>query len=338
MAISMKMVASELLMCGLKKVPYVGTALEVVEGVRSRHEMLAHADRIREAETKLSRMETGLRELVKNEIRTCLNNLGRPSLDGPTLTNEIRNLQAIRAQGWEPTLFEGLLANSSHWQELRRNPQNYGRVLSESELVNRDSIHVLIDADSTRVLELTPYALSQLLAGQALGTPKAEVVAPHDVWAMPAEHRIINTTLEDRIGLFVSSVDEKYVRNEKVTWECVEYIEERYIPAVVALPMDKRSKLLLHLESSWRPHKGRTNTNPIRSWGRVIMGVADYLLRPVTTEQVDWLNAADIIVRLARWYYTQGSQFQQRKPTIKTVVETIWGDIERLHIMYGRGQ
>ena len=34
MAISMKMVASELLMCGLKNLPFVGTAVEVVEGVR----------------------------------------------------------------------------------------------------------------------------------------------------------------------------------------------------------------------------------------------------------------------------------------------------------------
>ena len=179
--------------------------------------------------------------------------------------------------------------------------------------MNRDSIHVLIDSDSTRVLELTPYAFSQLLAGQAVGAPKAELVSAQDVWAMPAEQVIADSTLEGRINEFVTSVAEKYARNEGVKSEGVEYIEGRYFPAVVALSMDKRSALLAQLEASWRPHKGRPNTNPIRSWGRVIMGVADYLLRPVTLEQVDRQNAADIIVRLARWYHTPGSQFQQRR-------------------------
>src|SRR5437016_2223031 len=154
MAFSKKMwmVASELLMCGLKNLPLVGTGVEFVEGIRSRHEMLAHLDRLAEAEKQLTRLERGLRDLVVKEIRTVLDNLGRPNLDGPSLTQEIRNLQAIRASGWEPTLFEGLLANSSHWKELHRNPQNYGRILSGAEALNRDSVHVLIDLDkdSTR--------------------------------------------------------------------------------------------------------------------------------------------------------------------------------------------
>jgi len=332
MAFSMKMVASELLMCGLKNLPFVGTAVEVVEGVRSRHAMLAHAA----SEERLSRMEQGLRDLVEKEIRTALDNLGRPNLDGPTLTQEIRNLQEIRSQGWEPTLFEGLLGNSSHREELHRNPQNYGRILSGPEAVNRDSIHVLIDTDSTRVLELTPYAFSQLLAGQAVGAPKAEVISAQDVWAMPAEQLIADPTVDGRIDKFVASIGEKYARNEQVPREGVEYIEGRYLPAVVALSMDKRAELLTQLEASWLPHKGPLNTNPIRSWGRVIMGVADYLLRPVTLEQVDRQNAADIVVRLARWYHTQGNQFQKRKPTISAIVKTFWGDIERLHDKYGR--
>jgi hypothetical protein len=181
---SVKMVASELLMCGLKNLPFVGTAVEVIEGVRSRHEMLIHADRLAAAEDRLSRMERGLRDLVEKETRTAIDTLSRPNLDGPTLTQEIRNIQEIRAQGWEPTLFEGLLRNSSHWHELRRHPHQYGRVLSSAEKVERDNIHVLIDADSTRILELAPYAFSQLLSGQSIGSPKAEIVSAQDVWAV----------------------------------------------------------------------------------------------------------------------------------------------------------
>ena len=59
--------------------------------------MLAHADRLAVAEDRLTRMEKGLRDLVEKEIRTALDNLRRPNLDGPTLTQEIGNLQEIRA-------------------------------------------------------------------------------------------------------------------------------------------------------------------------------------------------------------------------------------------------
>ena len=67
----------------------------------------------------MSRMERRLRDLVEKEIRTTLLRLGEPALDGPTLTAEIRNLRSIQAHGWEPKLFEGLLRNSSHWNESR---------------------------------------------------------------------------------------------------------------------------------------------------------------------------------------------------------------------------
>jgi hypothetical protein len=205
MALSMKMVASELLMCGLKNLPFVGTAVEVVEGVRARHEMLAHADRLAAAEDRLTRMERGLRDLVEKEIRTALENLSLPNLDGPTLDQEIRNIKEIRDQGWEPELFEGLLANSSHWKELQLHPENYGaRILTGPEPVNRGSIQVLIDADTTRVLELPLFSFSRLLAQQAVGAPKAEVVSAQDIWAMPAKQLIEDPTLEGRINEFVT--------------------------------------------------------------------------------------------------------------------------------------
>jgi hypothetical protein len=183
-ALSIKLVASEFLMCGLKKLPFVGTAFEVVEGVRSRRELFADRERLDKTIVQMTRLEKGLRDQVEKEIRTVLDELSRPKLDGPTLTQEIRNLQGIRAQGWEPSLFEGLLANSSHWQEIHRNPQNYGRLLSDQDAVNPESIHMLIDSDSICVLELTPYAFSQLLAEQAVGAPKAKVESAQDVWAI----------------------------------------------------------------------------------------------------------------------------------------------------------
>lgn len=186
MGISTKLVAKEVLMCGLKNLPYIGTAVEVVEGVRRRHEQLVLEGRITGIETQMTRVDKTVRDAVEREIQIALANLSRPNLDGAALTNEIREIQGIRAQGWEPTLFDGLLANSSHWGELHRNPQNYGRVLSDNDSVNRDNIHLIIDADRTRLLELTPYAFSSLLSGQRVGTPTANIVSARDIWALPA--------------------------------------------------------------------------------------------------------------------------------------------------------
>src|SRR5258708_2225982 len=118
MAFSTKLVAKELLMCGLKNLPVVGTAIEVVEEVGSRHELLTLVGRVAAVEGEMTRLEKTVRDAVEKEIRTALANLSRPNLDGPSLTKEIRELQGIRAQGWEPSLFDGLLANSSHWEEL----------------------------------------------------------------------------------------------------------------------------------------------------------------------------------------------------------------------------
>ena len=158
----LKIVAEEILMCGLKSIPVAGKACEVIDAVRSRHSMLAQGERLEEIELRMSRMDRRLRDLVEEEIRTTRLRLGEPALDGPTLTAEIRNLRSIQQQGWEPTLFEGLLRNSSHWNELKSRPQHYGRVLEAQAMIDPEGIHVLIDADPLRVLELTPFAFAAL--------------------------------------------------------------------------------------------------------------------------------------------------------------------------------
>jgi hypothetical protein len=169
MSFSAKLVAKQVLMCGLRNLPFIGTAVEVVQGVCTRHEQLALDGRVAAIEGQMTRVEKKVRDAVEKEIRAVLANLSHPNLDGASLTNEIGELQGIRAQGWDLTLFDGLLANSSHWDELHRNPQNYGRVLQDIDPVTQDKIHLIIDADRTRLLELPHYAFSSLLAHQAVG-------------------------------------------------------------------------------------------------------------------------------------------------------------------------
>ncbi len=204
----LKIVAEEILMCGLKSMPFAGKAFEVIDAVRSRHSMLAHGERLEEIERHMSRMDRRLRDLVEEEIRMTLQRLGEPALDGPTLTAEIRNLRSIQQQGWEPTLFEGLLQNSSHWNELKSRPQHYGRVLEAQAMIDPDGIHVLIDAEPLRVLELTPFAFAALLANQSQGVPGAEIQATADIWAFP-------TSADRRKGkALISSIGLKLVRIE----------------------------------------------------------------------------------------------------------------------------
>ena len=46
MPMTLNMVASEILMCGLKKVPVADHAIEAIEALRVKHAMTQHADRI----------------------------------------------------------------------------------------------------------------------------------------------------------------------------------------------------------------------------------------------------------------------------------------------------
>src|SRR2546430_787285 len=69
MALSLKMVAQEILMCGLKQVPILGTAIEVVEQIKKRHDNLQEKERSKREELDLTTFEKRMRELVSEEIK-----------------------------------------------------------------------------------------------------------------------------------------------------------------------------------------------------------------------------------------------------------------------------
>jgi len=187
MPVTKKMLASDLMMCALKKVPWFGVAVEVVDVIKVRYEQTLHADRLAGVEEKLTRVEERMRNVVVEEMRSILETLRKPDLNGAALTEEIRNFRQIQEQGWHPSLFEGLLQNSSHLQELKRNPQIYGKILNDHDKVDpSNGIHLLLDADKSRILEITPFAFSQLLANQPKGVPEAKIQAAADVWAFPS--------------------------------------------------------------------------------------------------------------------------------------------------------
>jgi hypothetical protein len=63
---------------------------------------------------------------------------------------------------------DGGVRNPDVQDGLKRNSHHYGRILGDHDLVDPEKgIHVLLDADMSRVGELSPFAFSQLLAHQA---------------------------------------------------------------------------------------------------------------------------------------------------------------------------
>ncbi|MGE3818635.1 MAG: formylglycine-generating enzyme family protein [Isosphaeraceae bacterium] len=189
MALTFKMVASEILMCGLKSVPVAGKAVEVVDAIQSRHEKALMAERLEEVHVKLTRVEERQRALIAEEIQTFLSTLRRPDLGGQELDEELRNFRQIQEQGWNPGLFEGIFLNSTHLAKLKEKPQIYGKVLGDHEVIDtsQEMIHILMDTadQKTRVLELSPAAFSHVLTHQPRGVPEARLQLGEGVWAYP---------------------------------------------------------------------------------------------------------------------------------------------------------
>lgn len=182
MSLSVQMVASEILMVGLKQIPIVGPAIEVVDGIHKRYESAVLEERINTVETQLRTLDCSLRD-VQAKMQETIKNLMQPDLDGPAFSAFINALKAMKAQGWSPALFQGLLEQSVHWTELCRDPSNYGTVLADQQSLDPNKMHVFIDADKPRVLELTPFALHALLSRQRDDIPNTKMVGKDDVWA-----------------------------------------------------------------------------------------------------------------------------------------------------------
>ena len=71
-ALAVTMVASEILVCGLKRASLVGTAVEVLDSIRPNHDLVVQAHRLAEIEAQLTRWERPHRDLVVQEVKTIL--------------------------------------------------------------------------------------------------------------------------------------------------------------------------------------------------------------------------------------------------------------------------
>lgn len=183
----LKIVAQEILMCGLKNLPLIGPAVDIVNAVQTKHEILSHGDRINSLEQKLTAFERQMRDLVKSEMQNSLSVLQKARCDSSTLNEHVRNLLEIQKQGWSPLMFSGLLAGSPHWNQIQDSPHHFGTLLQNQQQPDKEKMQVFIDVDSKpAVLELAPFTFASLLSNQAHNSKATLQSAGADVWATAA--------------------------------------------------------------------------------------------------------------------------------------------------------
>jgi hypothetical protein len=171
------LITTDILMFAAKRLPFgVGTTIEFLDSVRQSYQNF-------QQDVRLNAIDGG-GSVIDTTVRNVLTGMGKGLITGDELNGYVTTLSQLRSNGYEPTLFEGLLQNSTYWPALKKHPDNYGRVLPHTELVDSNHMKLIIHLDSARVLEITPFALSQLLVNQKVGIPKAKVLSARDVWAL----------------------------------------------------------------------------------------------------------------------------------------------------------
>jgi len=141
---------------------------------------------------------------------------------------------------------------------------------------------------------------------------------------------IVGEPLKSRIERFFRNFSEPYKKCENVSMEKRIYVEKRYIPTIIHLGDDAKTRIMQVLEESWYENQDHGN---VEKWGGAARGIAEYLLMPKEMDQVQLDVAADVVVRVSRWYHTNSEcgLWKRFIPYARRVVELVWGDMELLY-------
>lgn len=184
--------AKTLLMAGLREVPYVGKAVKVYDNILNQRRLLTMETDIGTLQEQMTRAETRFREVVRETIADVIEDLRRPGITGDTLHGMVRELRHLQDNRYNPMFFDGLLTHSNHYAQLKRCPENYGKLLDHESEVAPGHFPIFVDLEEsgeTRILEVSPAALQLILsAPQGEGSKAcflANPATPVDVWAAP---------------------------------------------------------------------------------------------------------------------------------------------------------
>lgn len=184
------MAAKAVLTCATRRIPIVGEAMEVTEAFRAAYDADVNnrrLDALEQATANVSGFEQSLRQCVREEVQKITDALRMPGLSGGEVAKLIREFNAMKEHQYFPAFFQGMLEVSNRYQEFVRNPGDFGDVKNDHEKLRKDRLHIFIDADKTRIVEIPPHILAYLLDGVPAGASPARMVSGESIWALPTE-------------------------------------------------------------------------------------------------------------------------------------------------------
>jgi hypothetical protein len=147
---------------------------------------------------------------------------------------------------------------------------------------------------------------------------------------------MVSDALRARIEAFISRVTSEYIPQEDLSDEGVQYVRDRYFQRLVDVGEDRKGRVLQQLDQSWAQNADHTARG---DWGGAAVGIARYLLMPSTMGELvaEQHHTADVLVRLTRWYFTEGNLRARFRSVAQTVVPILFGgEIEDLAQHFGR--
>ena len=179
----------EALLCAIQRVPGgIGYAAQLTKSVEQQYINARSDERLTRIEEDLTGFQKEVRSLVENSVVESMKQF-RDTLDGPTLTNLIREFKSIDQAGYKTALIEGLFSDSPHYDELIRSPQNYGVLLEHDKEIEEGHFPIILSIDGTdRIMSVAPAALSTILSHTAAPS-KSGVVSSESIFAIRVEQK-----------------------------------------------------------------------------------------------------------------------------------------------------
>jgi hypothetical protein len=138
---------------------------------------------------------------------------------------------------------------------------------------------------------------------------------------------MVSQRLRGRIREFLDRFGDDYDLVEGVSVERGEQVLAEYLRALLSLSEEARRRIIGVLEDSIATNGDHGRLD---SWRKAAIGMAK-LLEATHEEAVDRREAADVIVRVSRWYHDDNNIYRRFVPAARVVVEVVWGRIEPLY-------
>lgn len=110
----------------------------------------------------------------------------------------------------------------------------------------------------------------------------------------------------------------------------ITYVIDRYINPILNLEDSTRLQILEIMDRSLDENR---NHGFWERWLWACIGIATYLLKYNSRNEIDDPTAADVIVRLSRWHHTRNNFWIRFQLFADNIVNLIWIDIENLYYL-----